>query len=396
MLLYLLLFISEILFINLIRELYYSRNRTKFIIASVLNLTLSAWFWIIIFKSISFNGLYDEPANISRQMTINGMIAGIIFPRIVILIFHYTGRLFRIRKKGHSKPATITGTIIAGIIVLIIASGSFIGRYNYKVERINIEIPGLNPLLEGTRIVHISDIHLASFYLKYKHLEQINDTINSLNADIIFNTGDFVSYGWREFGSADTVLINAKARYGMFAISGNHDMGTYLPVANDSVRRSVLANVNRLIVKSGYILIEDEYKLININGAIVKIVGVTTGGRHPDITHGNIDSALAKSPGTSFTILLAHDPNQWLEDVAGKRDIDLTLSGHTHGMQMGIMTKKVKWSPSKYFYPNWNGLYQDGTSFQYVNRGLGVLAIPFRIWMPPEITLITLNGTITE
>ena len=73
--------------------------------------------------------------------------------------------------------------------------------------------------------------------------------------------------------------------------------------------------------------------------------------------------------------------------VTGKTDIDLTLSGHTHGMQMGIITKKFKWSPSKYFYPHWNGLYSEGRQYQYVNRGLGVLSIPFRIWMPPEITV---------
>ena len=114
-------------------------------------------------------------------------------------------------------------------------------------------------------------------------------------------------------------------------------------------------------------------------------------GRHPDIIHGDLRKALSGLDSVDLKILLSHDPNQWDEDVVSKTDIDITLSGHTHGMQMGIYTKKFKWSPSKYFYPHWGGLFREGNQYQYVNLGLGVLAIPFRIWMPPEITVITLK-----
>ena len=94
---------------------------------------------------------------------------------------------------------------------------------------------------------------------------------------------------------------------------------------------------------------------------------------------------------SDYKILVSHDPNQWDADVTGKTDIGLTFAGHTHGMQMGILTKKFSWSPSKYFYPRWYGLFNTGEQYLYVNRGLGVLAVPFRLWMPPEITLITLR-----
>ena len=109
------------------------------------------------------------------------------------------------------------------------------------------------------------------------------------------------------------------------------------------------------------------------------------------MTHGNLDMAIAGLDSVDLKILLTHDPNHWEEAVTGKTDIQVTFSGHTHGMQMGIITKKIRWSPVKYFYPHWNGLYLDGKQSQYVNRGLGCLAIPFRIWMPPEITVITLK-----
>jgi predicted MPP superfamily phosphohydrolase len=120
------------------------------------------------------------------------------------------------------------------------------------------------------------------------------------------------------------------------------------------------------------------------------VIGVMTKGSFPEIIHSDLNKAYSGTDSADLKILLAHDPNQWEKDVTGKTDIDITLSGHTHGMQIGILTKRVKWSPARYFYPQWNGLYKTGEQYLIVNRGLGVLAIPFRIGMPPEITVITL------
>jgi predicted MPP superfamily phosphohydrolase len=150
--------------------------------------------------------------------------------------------------------------------------------------------------------------------------------------------------------------------------------------------------MNLLISASGYKVLNDENIIIQINGEKIGLIGVITRGRHPKMIHGDLPKAMAGLDSVSLKILLAHDPNQWRKDVAGKTDIDLTLSGHTHGMQLGIMTKKFRWSPSKYFYPDWGGLYKESNQYLYVNRGLGVLAIPFRIWMPPEITIITIKA----
>ena len=108
--------------------------------------------------------------------------------------------------------------------------------------------------------------------------------------------------------------------------------------------------------------------------------------------HGDLIKAMKGTDSADFRILISHDPNHWEESVLGKTNIELTFSGHTHGMQMGILTKGFKWSPSQYFYPRWNGLYSSANQFLYVNRGLGVLAIPFRIWMPPEISVIRLTS----
>ena len=138
-------------------------------------------------------------------------------------------------------------------------------------------------------------------------------------------------------------------------------------------------------------MLNDTNSVVKIKGARIGLAGITTKGRHPYIIHGNLKKALSGLDTVDLKILLSHDPNQWEDEVVSKTDIDITLSGHTHGMQMGINTKSFKWSPAKYFYPHWSGLFRQGNQFQYVNLGLGTLAIPFRIWMPPEITVITLK-----
>jgi predicted MPP superfamily phosphohydrolase len=236
-------------------------------------------------------------------------------------------------------------------------------------------------------------MHLTSFYHHKKQLQKVIDEVNLLNPDLLINTGDFVSYGWREYERDDTILSKAKSRYGSFAILGNHDVGTYDPYFTEADKDNNILIINNLIKASGYQVLNDEYKTINIGKARIALIGVVTGGRHPHMVHGNLEKAISGLDSVDLKILLSHDPNHWAEAVTGKTDIDITLSGHTHGMQMGIITKKFRWSPAKYFYPHWNGLYTSGRQYQYVNRGLGVLAIPFRIWMPPEITVITLKGS---
>jgi len=244
--------------------------------------------------------------------------------------------------------------------------------------------------LEGLRIVQLSDLHLAGFYHNSKVFQDVIYEVNAIKPDLIVNTGDFVSYGWREFGRNDTILSKAVSRYGNYAILGNHDFGTYHPFFSEADRSNNVLIMNNLVKASGYTLLNDEYKEVKIGEARLAMIGIITMGRYPDIIYGNLNKAITGSDSADFKILLSHDPNHWELQVTGKTDIDLTLSGHTHGMQMGIMTRNFKWSPSKYFYPHWNGLYTKDDQVHYVNRGLGVLSIPFRLCMPPEITIITL------
>jgi predicted MPP superfamily phosphohydrolase len=324
-------------------------------------------------------------------MNLTGMVCAVVVPRIILIIFHFSGRLVRIKYGDHLRWLTNTGLTIMMLIFSIVAMGTLHGRFNFKTEAVTIKIKGLNKDLDGLKIVQLSDMHLACFYHHRKLLQKVMDKVNSYKPDLILNTGDFITFGWREFDRNDTIISKAISKYGNYAVMGNHDFGTYHPFFTEADIDNNVLIINKLIKSSGYQVLNNEYTKVKIGEAKIALIGITTKGRHPHILHGDLEEAISGLDSVDLKILLSHDPNQWEEEVTGKTDIDITLSGHTHGMQMGILTKRFKWSPSKYFYPHWNGLFTDGNQFQYVNRGLGVLAIPFRIWMPPEITIITLK-----
>ena len=391
MILLLLLAATELLVPAALRQHFYHRSKAVYYILFIAHILLSFWLWILIITVTDDRDFFDSPGHVWSTMMLAGMITGVIIPRLILIILHFTGRLIRYRSGGHINWLTNTGLAVSVVIFLIIASGTLLGRFNFKTDTVEIRIKDLHPGLDGLKIVQLSDLHLAGFHHHRDLVAEQMTVVNSLEPDLLVNTGDFVTFGWREFNNFDTVLSKAKGKFGNFAVLGNHDFGTYHPDYTQADKSNNVLRINQFVESSGYQVLNDEHKVLTVNGARIGIIGITTLGRHPDIVHGDLDKAIMDLDSVDLRILLSHDPNHWELAVAGKTDIDITLSGHTHGMQMGIYTKKIKWSPSKYFYPHWSGLYTNGSQYHYVNRGLGVLAIPFRLWMPPEITLITLK-----
>jgi predicted MPP superfamily phosphohydrolase len=390
--LFIILIITEILTLIVIRQHFYDKSWISYYFVITFNTVLSIWLWILWFKASSYRGIFDESGYIWGLTSLSGMMAAVVFPRILIIIFHFSGWLARKKTGGHIRILTNSGLIISLLIFLVIAEGTIKGRFNFKTENITVKIKGLKPDLAGLKIVQISDLHLTSFYHHQEVLEKVMTKINDLNPDLLINTGDFITIGWREFSRFDTILRKSKAKYGNFAVMGNHDFGTYHPYFTDAERDNNVLLMNKFISSSGYRVLNDEFRIVNIGESKIALIGVMTKGSFPKMIHGDLNKAARGIYGADLKILLAHDPNQWDTDVTGKTDIDITLSGHTHGMQAGILTRTFKWSPAQYFYPRWNGLYKEGEQYLAVNRGLGVLGIPFRIWMPPEITLITLQS----
>ena len=392
MILLIILIVSEFFTFRVFRQHYKGFSRTKYYLSTIINAILSSFMWIIFIEVASFKGDFDDPGHVWLLMLLTGTFCSILFPRVVLDILHFTGRVLKRRSRGHIRSLTNTGIILWIVIFTLIVAGSLRGKHHFVTEEITIKSDKLDKLQGDLVLVQISDLHLASFKRHKGDLLKVMERINSYHPDIIINTGDFISYGWKEFDACDTILSVAKAPLGKYAILGNHDMGTYHPDFNEADRDTNIARLSGLINASGYHLLRDDNVILKTGDLKIGIAGITTRGRRMKITYGDLGKALAGLDSVDYTILLSHDPNLWEKQVISRPGIDLTLSGHTHGMQMGIITKRLRWSPSQFFYKQWNGIYNKNNQYIYVNRGLGVMAIPFRIGMPPEITVIRLTG----
>lgn len=358
-------------------------------------LTINLLFTIaitLVFAFRAFSGAEPDTAEgITSRMNLNLIIAAFILSRTMLIILHYAGRLIRIFRGGYVKSLSATGIILYAMIITLMMYGHFM-RFRFTIEEVEIEVAGLHKDLDGLRIVHISDLHLGSFHGNYDKLLRMARLINDLYPDLIIDTGDFITLGHREFGNTDTILLTMTARYGKYAVLGNHDIGTYLRNADIQAIAETISKVSELIRRSGYILLENATEVIGIGEATLALTGSETRGKHPVIVHPDIADAVTGSEDADLRILLTHDPNHWEEILQKYPEFEITLAGHTHAMQFGLAAGRIRWSPSVWSYPRWNGLYREGNMHLYVNRGAGVLGIPVRIGMPPEITLITLKS----
>ena len=278
--------------------------------------------------------------------------------------------------------------------------GLFIGSVHwvskFTTHNVEIEIDNLPNSLDGLKIIQLSDIHLGS-WSSTRPIEKAVNIVNSLDADIIVFTGDLVNYSSVETIPFENALKKLKAKRGIYAILGNHDYGDYVSWPDSASKAKDFKNLEDFYQKIGWKLLRNEHIVLDINGSSLLIAGVenwsATARFH---RYGDMVKTMHDAPQTDVSILLSHDPTHWdNEIVKDYTRFNLTLSGHTHGMQMGFEGFGIKWSPSQYIYKNWAGLYNSPKNQNdqklYVNRGLGHIGYPGRVGILPEITLITLK-----
>jgi len=276
-------------------------------------------------------------------------------------------------------------------IILLFVQGYFFGRFNTRIERKDITVDCEGQNIEGLKIAFISDLHISSFYNHYDVIADAISEINISRPDLLINTGDFVTYGWRELSGFDTLLRKARPMIGSYAISGNHDDCSYDTSLDPGQQAEGMEIVDSLIRASGYTLLNDSSVVVKYHDARVKLVGITTRGHRFRISYGEANHAFTETPDSSFVIFLVHDPSYWGKDESIARMAPLTLSGHTHSMQVGLPERLGGWSPAKYFFKYWSGLYQENGRYIYVSRGMGTMSMAIRIFTPPEITILTLH-----
>tara|TARA_B100001248_G_scaffold104809_1_gene78125 strand:- start:1085 stop:2314 length:1230 start_codon:yes stop_codon:yes gene_type:complete len=281
--------------------------------------------------------------------------------------------------------------LLASIPASALLIGMIRGKYNYKVIKHQLSFERLPVDFHGFKIIHISDFHCGSFDNKKKFSYGI-DLINQQNADIILFTGDMVNNIADEILPWKELISSLKAPYGKYAVLGNHDYGDY--TAWDK-QEDKINNFKKLIAlenEMGFTVLNNRNEKIKIKDSSIDLLGVENWGSGFK-QKGNLDMALGGTKPEDFKILMSHDPTHWQEKVlVHQQKIDLTLSGHTHGMQFGIeIPGIIKWSPAKYRYKHWAGIYQEFDQLINVNRGFGFLAYPGRVGIYPEITCITLQ-----
>jgi predicted MPP superfamily phosphohydrolase len=367
------------------------RNMALQVISFAVKAVISVILFYLIIRILIYKGEFADPANTFRYIAFGVINVIIISVGSLYLVMSITTRLLgRIlsRKLG---GMVVTNVIISGVIIILFADGYFRQRFDLRVTREEISVRNLDARLDGMKIVLISDLHLSSYQGHYERLAEVIDSVNAEKADLLINTGDFITFGWQEFGECDTILKRAVAGCGSFAVAGNHDDGTYYPDYDEGYGSECVEKTSEKIASSGYTLLEDTTLLIQFNGAPVALSGVVTHGHRLNMSYGNFEKVLAQADDSVFSLLLVHDPAGW--DVAGKRGKlpEITLSGHTHGMQIGLPVPGGYISPASAFHKNWKGLYKNENSYLYVTSGLGTMGMALRIFMPPEIVVITLR-----
>jgi predicted MPP superfamily phosphohydrolase len=276
--------------------------------------------------------------------------------------------------------------------VLSILWGMVKGKTDYTVRRVVLRYPNLPASFDGFKVLQISDLHTGSFNGNTEPMERAVAIINAQKADLIVMTGDLVNNVALEVEPHIPALAGIKSELPIFSILGNHDYGDYVQWESLAAKRENLQRLAQNHAKIGWKLLLDESHTIRRGTDEFAILGVQNWSAHPQFPkHGKLAQTHAASGNAPFKLLLSHDPSHWEAQVLDYPDIDLTLSGHTHGMQFGINLPFFKWSPVQYSYPQWAGIYEKGRQKLYVNVGLGYLGVPMRAGFLPEITVLELR-----
>lgn len=292
------------------------------------------------------------------------------------------------RRKFVSQIALISGAIpFVGLIF-----GMIYGKYNYRVFKYEMDFDDLPKSFDGFKITHISDIHSGSL----DNIEKVKYGINLINkqkSDVILFTGDLVNNKSNELEKWKDIFKLMEAPFGKFSILGNHDYGDYYDWKSKDEKINDFKKFMDYQENMGFKLLMNESIYLEKNEEKIAILGSENWGRGFK-KEGDLDKMISKINKDDFKILMTHDPSHWEEKVLNhKSRFQLTLSGHTHGMQFGIeIPGLIKWSPVKWRYKQWAGIYKRDKKILNVNRGFGYLAYPGRLGIYPEISVITLRS----
>lgn len=338
----------------------------------------------------------------------------LLIPKIILLFFMFGEDVVRglvyffkndVRQSiegesSFSSRRKFISQIALGLAAIPFASflyGIYKGKYNFKVLNYTLQFEDLPEAFDGYRITQISDIHSGSFDNPSK-IEYGIDLINDQKSDVILFTGDMVNNKAEEMHPYLDMFKKLQAKDGMYSVLGNHDYGDYIRWESEDAKAKNLNELKQLQKDIGFDLLLNDKRYIEKDGQRIAVIGVENWGKGGFKKAGDLQKAISEIDQDDFKILLSHDPSHWeAEVVDDNHHFHLTLSGHTHGMQFGIEIPGLfKWSPAKWRYKQWAGIYEKLGQYINVNRGFGYLAFPGRVGIWPEITVIELKKGTKE
>ena len=376
-------------------------SKSKLVRFSFLAMSIAVYVYFF-FITFSYNRSEGQTPQFQMAM---GMLLTVSIPKLVIILLLFGEDIYRLILKlistfsmGETKPLATRRKFISQLAIAIAAIpfASFIygiiqGKYNYKVIKYRLSFDDLPEAFDGYTITQISDIHAGSFTNKEK-IQYGVDLINDQKSDLLLFTGDIVNNKADEMDEWIPVFDKLEAKEGKFSILGNHDYGDYMDWKEPEDKVHNFEEVKNIHQKIGFDLLLDEHRYLEKDGQKIALIGVENWGKGFNQS-GDLKKASKEVQQEDFKILMSHDPSHW-EYKVKKDDFNyqLTLSGHTHGLQVGIeIPGWFKWSPSKYVYKQWAGLYKEFGRYINVNRGFGYHAFPGRVGIWPEITVIELK-----
>ena len=341
-----------------------------------------------------------------------GFLIAMVVPKLVLIAIMFSEDVFRIPQGIYSYfmqddsgsanqikhiPARrrFISQIALGLAAVPFASilyGMYKGKYNFKVLKYTLHFEDLPKAFDGFRLTQISDVHSGSF----DNMDKVSyaiDLINEQQSDVVLFTGDMVNNKAEEMKPYVDIFKKLNAKEGLYSVLGNHDYGDYVRWNSDDDKKQNLEDLKAIQKEIGFDLLLNENRFIERDGERIAIIGVENWGKGGFKKAGDLKKASSRVDNEDFKILLSHDPSHWdAEVVNDKNHYHLTLSGHTHGMQFGIeIPGWFKWSPVKWRYKQWAGIYESLGQYINVNRGFGYLAFPGRVGIWPEITVIELK-----
>ena len=388
---------------------WYSYQALKTAISNRWILYGYVFFTVIIVGNLLFYTLILErnTTNEPRLMYAIGFFLSLLIFQLLVSVILLAEDVFRIPQALYSflkrvpeqtqfipSRRKIISQIALGLASIPFASllyGMYRGKYNYKVLSYKLEFEDLPDAFDGFKITQISDIHSGSFDNQTK-VQYGVDLVNQQKSDLVLFTGDLVNNRADEIKPWIKIFNKIKAEFGVFSILGNHDYGDYMRWESPAAKRKNMEDLYDAHNEMGWDLLLNESRFIEKDGDRLAIIGVENWGSGFKKA-GDLNKALNKVSEKDFKILLTHDPSHWEAQVIPHPfKIHLTLSGHTHGMQFGIeIPGIIKWSPAKWRYKQWAGVYDENKQYLNVNRGFGYLAYPGRVGMWPEVSVITLS-----